>query len=108
MLFGFIVRRQLIQPKHRLAWLLAAAWLISVVDVLLDKFVYTFPWMGLATNIGGIQVDASRGWDIDSGFNKRAASFSRSSISAVVLLPSWPRSSHRGPEAGCHGRCFSR
>jgi hypothetical protein len=41
----------------------------------LDKFVYTFPWMGLATNIGGIQVDVSRGWDIDGGFEKRAAGF---------------------------------
>ena len=62
-------------------------WLISVVGLLLDKFVYTFPWMGLATNIGGIQVDVSRGWDIDGGFEKRAAGFFRSSISAAMLLP---------------------
>ena len=62
-------------------------WLISVVGILLDKFVYTFPWMGLATNIGGIQVDVSRGWDIDGGFEKRAAGFFRSSISAAMLLP---------------------
>ena len=86
-LFGFIVARQLIQPARRLAWLFAVVWLISVVGVLLDKFVYTFPWMGLETNIGGIQVDVSRGWDIDSGFDKRAAGFFRSSISAAMLLP---------------------
>ena len=43
--------------------------------------------MGLATNVDGIQVDVSRGWDIDSGFDKRAAGFFRSSISAAMLLP---------------------
>ncbi len=86
-LFGFIVSRQLIQPTRRLAWLFAVVWLVSVVGVLLDKFVYTFPWMGLATNIGGIKVDVSRGWDIDGGFEKRAAGFFRSSISAAMLLP---------------------
>jgi hypothetical protein len=86
-LFGFIVSRQLLQPTRRLAWLFALVWVISVVGLVLDKFVYTFPWMGLATNIGGIQVDVSRGWDIDGGFEKRAAGFFRSSISAAMLLP---------------------
>ena len=67
--------------------LFALIWLFSVGGVILDKFVYTFPWMGLETHIGGIRVDVSRGWDIDSGFDKRAAGFSRSSISAAMLLP---------------------
>jgi hypothetical protein len=43
--------------------------------------------MGLETHVGGIQVDVSRGWDIDSGFDKRAAGFGRSSIAAAMLLP---------------------
>jgi hypothetical protein len=86
-LFGFIAGRQLIDPDRRLARLLALVWLISVSGVFLDKFVYTFPWMGLETHIGGIKVDISRGWDIDSGFDKRAAGFFRSSISAAMLLP---------------------
>jgi hypothetical protein len=86
-LFGFIVSRQLTQPGRRLAWLFALVWLISVTGVALDKFVYTMPWMGLETNIGGIQVDVSRGWDIDGGFDKRAAGLFRSSISAAMLLP---------------------
>jgi hypothetical protein len=59
-LFGFIVSRQLLQPTRRLAWLFALVWVISVVGIVLDKFVYAFPWMGLVTNIGGIQVDVSR------------------------------------------------
>jgi hypothetical protein len=86
-LFGFIAGRQLTQPSRRMLLLLAAIWLISVAGVALDKFVYTFPWMGLETHVGGIQVDVSRGWDIDSGFDKRAAGFTRSSISAAMILP---------------------
>jgi hypothetical protein len=86
-LFGFIAARQLTLPSRRVLWLLALVWLVSIGGVLLDKFVYTFPWMGLETNIGGIKVDVSRGWDIDSGFDKRAAGFARSSISAAMLLP---------------------
>jgi hypothetical protein len=86
-LFGFIAGRQLTQPSRRMLLLFAAVWLISVTGVVLDKFVYTFPWMGLETHVGGIQVDVSRGWDIDSGPDKRAAGFTRSSISAAMILP---------------------
>jgi hypothetical protein len=86
-LFGFIAARQLVQPSRGVLWLFALVWLVSVVGVVLDKFVYTMPWMGLETHIGGIQVDVSRGWDIDGGFAKRAAGFFRSSISAAMLLP---------------------
>jgi hypothetical protein len=86
-LFGFIAARQLTQPGRGVLWLLGLIWLVSMVGVLLDKYVYTFPWMGMETHIGGIAVDVSRGWDIDSGFEKRAAGFSRSSISAAMLLP---------------------
>jgi hypothetical protein len=86
-LFGFIAARQLTQPGRGVLWLLGLIWLISVIGVVLDKYVYTFPWMGMATHIGGIAVDVSRGWDIDSGFEKRAAGFSRGSIAAAMLLP---------------------
>lgn len=86
-LFGFIAGRQLTYPSRRVLQLLLAIWLVAVIGVVLDKFFYTFPWTGLETHVGGIQVDVSRGWDIDSGFEKRAAGFSRSSISAAMLLP---------------------
>ena len=86
-LFGFIAARLLTQPSRRMLWLLGIIWLVTVVGVVLDKYVYTFPWMGLETHIGGIQVDVSRGWDIDSGPDKRAAGFTRSSISAAMLIP---------------------
>jgi hypothetical protein len=86
-LFGFLAARPLVRPSRRVLWLLTLVWLIAVIGLVLDKFFYTFPWMGLETHVGGIQVDVSRGWDIDSGFDKRAAGFMRSSISAAMLVP---------------------
>jgi hypothetical protein len=86
-LFGFIAARELINPGPRTMTIFVLIWLVSITGVVLDKFVYTFPWMGLETHIGGIQVDVSRGWDIDDSFDKRAAGFTRSSISAAMLLP---------------------
>ena len=86
-LFGFIAARPLVQPGRRTITILIVVWLVTLVGVGLDKFVYTFPWMGLETHIGGIKVDVSRGWDIDDMVEKRAAGFTRSSISAAMLLP---------------------
>lgn len=86
-LFGFIAARELLNPGPRTMTIFVLIWVASITGVMLDKFVYTFPWMGLETHIGGIQVDVSRGWDIDEGFDKRAAGFTRSSISAAMLLP---------------------
>jgi hypothetical protein len=86
-LFGFIAARPLTMPSRRMLWLLGLVWAVSVTGVVLDKFVVEFPWVGLETHVGGLKVDVSRGWDIDDMFEKRAAGFSRSSISAAMLLP---------------------
>ncbi len=87
-LFGFIAARALVLPSKKVVLLLGLVWAISVFGVVLDKFFVTFPWMGIETHIGGISVDVSRGWDIDdNGISKRAAGFTRSSISAAMLLP---------------------
>jgi hypothetical protein len=86
-LFGFLAARELLNPGPRTMTILVLIWVASITGVVLDKFVYTFPWMGLETHIGGIKVDVSRGWDIDDSFDKRAAGFTRSSISAAMLLP---------------------
>jgi hypothetical protein len=86
-LFGFIAARELLNPGPRTMTILVVIWVASITGVMLDKFLYTFPWTGLATHIGGIKVDISRGWDIEDSFDKRAAGFTRSSISAAMLLP---------------------
>jgi len=86
-LFGFIAARSLVLPGRRVVLLLGAVWVISVIGIVLDKFFVTFPWTGIETHIGGISVDVSRGWDISDGIAKRAAGFTRSSISAAMMLP---------------------
>jgi hypothetical protein len=86
-LFGFIAGWQLTQPTKTVLAILSLVWLATIIGVTLDKFIYTFPWMGMETHVGGIAVDVSRGWDIDGGFEKRAAGFTRSSISAAMLIP---------------------
>ncbi len=86
-LFGFLAARQLVRPGRRVLTLFAVLWVVTLTGVVLDKFVYILPWTGLETHIGGIQVDVSRGWDIEDTFNKRAAGFTRGSISTAMLLP---------------------
>jgi hypothetical protein len=86
-LFGFVAARTLVLPGRKVVLLLGLVWAVSTFGVVLDKFFVTFPWMGLETHIGGISVDVSRNWDITDGFAKRAAGFTRSSISAAMLLP---------------------
>ena len=86
-LFGFLAARQLVQPGRSILTVFAIIWLVTLTGVALDKFMYTFPWTGLETHVGGIRVDVSRGWDIDDAFEKRTAGFTRSSISAAILLP---------------------
>lgn len=85
-LFGFFIAGRLTMARGTLLRLLFLLWIVSIVGVVLDKYVYTFPWMGLEAHIGGISVDVSRGWDIDSGPDKRAAGFTRSSIAAAMLI----------------------
>jgi hypothetical protein len=87
LLFGFLAARELINPGPRTMTIFVLIWLALITGVVLDKFVYTFPWTGLETHIGGIKVDISRGWDIEDTFDKRAAGFTRSSISAAMLMP---------------------
>jgi hypothetical protein len=85
-LFGFIAARQLTQPPRRVVQLMVLIWVASIIGVVLDKFVYTMPWTGLETHIGGITVDVSRAWDT-TGIDKRVAGFTRSSIATAMLLP---------------------
>jgi hypothetical protein len=87
LLFGFLAAREILNPGPRTLSIFVLIWVASITGVVLDKFLYTFPWTGLETHIGGIQVDVSRGWDIEDSFDKRAAGFTRSSISAAMLLP---------------------
>jgi hypothetical protein len=88
-LFGFIVSRQFLQPTRRLAWLLAV-WVISVVGILLDKFVYTAPWMDLRP------ISAASRWTSRMARTSIASSSSGPQASSAArsrrpcCCPSWP------------------
>ena len=87
LLFGFFAASLLIAPTRRGLLVLAILWLIILVGVTLDKFFVSFPWTGIKTVIGDLNVDVSKDWQIQDGFAKRVAGFTRSSIAVAAILP---------------------
>jgi hypothetical protein len=87
LLFGFFLAGLLIQPSNRALKFLALIWCVTVIGVCLDKFVMTFPWTGIKTIVGDLNVDVSHDWEIQDPFARRVAGFTRSSISVAAFLP---------------------
>ncbi len=86
MLAGAVLAPYLMQPSPRVVWVVFALWAITFIGVFLDKYFVEYPWTGLSTTIGDIQVEISRDWDIE-GANKRAGGLMRSSINAAIISP---------------------
>lgn len=87
LLFGFFAASLLIWPGSKTLKALALIWLLIVVGVCLDKFVLTFPWTGIKTVIGDLNVDVSKDWQIQDPLARRVAGFTRSSIAVAAILP---------------------
>jgi hypothetical protein len=85
-LAGAVLAPYIINPPKKVIKVVFVLWLISVIGVFLDKYFLNYPWTGLATTIGDVQVDISRNWEI-TGVDKRAAGFVRSSINVAILIP---------------------
>jgi hypothetical protein len=86
-LFGFLVAGLLLQPGNKALNFLALIWCITVVGVCLDKFVLTFPWTGMKTIVGDLNVDVSKDWQIEDPLSRRVAGFTRSSIAVAAFFP---------------------
>ena len=86
-LFGFFARSALLSPRKGIARFLFLIWVVMVVAVCLDKFLLTFPWVGMKTVVGGLDVNVSKDWEVTDELARRAAGFARSSISGATLLP---------------------
>ena len=86
-LFGFFLASLLVSPGRKLLTFMVVIWCVTVIGLCLDKFFVTFPWTGITTIIGNLNVDVSRNWEIQDPFARRVAGFTRSSIAAAVLLP---------------------
>jgi hypothetical protein len=86
-LFGFFLASLLISPGKKLLTFMVVIWCVTVIGLCLDKFFVTFPWTGIKTIIGNLNVDVSKDWEIQDPFARRVAGFARSSISAAILVP---------------------
>jgi hypothetical protein len=88
LLFGFFAASLLVSPGKKMLAFLIAIWCITILGLCLDKFLLTFPWTGIKTIVGDLNVDVSKDWQIQDTLARRVAGFTRSSIAAAVLIPS--------------------
>jgi hypothetical protein len=87
LLFGVLLAGLLVAPDRKTFNVLLTIWLVTIVGVCLDKFLVTFPWTGIKTVIGDLNVDVSKDWEIQDSVARRVAGFTRSSICVAVFFP---------------------
>lgn len=88
MLAGAVAADRLMKPSRPVVVFFLALWLSAFVGIALDKLGVSFPWVGLTTTIGDVQVDIGRDWQIEKESDGyRAGGFMRSSIHAANLTP---------------------
>lgn len=87
LLFGFFAASLLAVPGKFVFRAMIALWCLTIIGVLLDKFLVTFPWVGIKTIVGDLTVDVSKDWQIQDTLSRRVAGFARSSIAVAVLVP---------------------
>jgi hypothetical protein len=88
LLFGFFVAGLLISPERPVLKAIGLIWLVIVAGVWIEKLGVTFPWTGIKTVIGDLNVDVSKDWQITDPLARRVAGFTRSSIAVAAILPS--------------------
>lgn len=87
MLFGFFAGAMFTAPRGRALRIFALLWVLIMIGICLDKFILTFPWTGMKTMVGDLNVDVSKDWQISDPFARRVAGFTRSSIAVAAVLP---------------------
>ena len=60
---------------------------LTCAGLFIEKYVTRFPWVGMTTLIGGIEVPISFDWQNNDDFTRRVGGFTRVSIDAASLLP---------------------
>lgn len=89
MLAGAVAADRLMNPSRPVVVFFMVLWLSAFLGIGLDKTgLVSFPWVGLRTTIGDVEVNVSRNWQIEQESDAyRAAGFMRSSIHAANLTP---------------------
>jgi hypothetical protein len=85
-LFGIVAGATLILPGKWTARYLAVLWLATVLGLVLEKYVVSYPWIGIHAIIGGVEVEISRDWQIADLTSQRVGGFTKQSISAASLV----------------------
>lgn len=86
MLAGAVASAAFFKASKKAITLLLVLWLASSVGVFVDKYVATFPWVGMMTTIGEVEVEISRDWQV-TGDSYRAGGLSRSSLYVSNFMP---------------------
>ncbi len=87
LLFGFFLAAMFVAPGGRVLRFFALMWAIIMIGICLDKAGMAFPWTGMRTMVGDLNVDVSKDWQISDPFARRVAGFTRSSIAVAAILP---------------------
>jgi hypothetical protein len=85
--FGLVAGLPLIDTSKHVNRIFIALWALTVIGVVLEKFVVKFPWVGLHALVGNVDVEISRDWQVTDELQKRVGGFTRVSISAAGLMP---------------------
>lgn len=86
MLAGAVAPPHVFNPPRKSLYFFLFLWISAVFGVFMDKWFLDYPWNGMETTIGGIQVDIGRDWEI-TGENERVGGFMRSSIHVAIITP---------------------
>jgi len=87
LLFGFFIAGRLMNPRKKMLAFFIVVWIVTLIGVGLDKFLVTFPWVGIKTIVGGLNVEVSKDWEVTDELARRVAGFARTSICAALLVP---------------------
>lgn len=85
-LAGALAARFFMSPTKRVWWFFMGLWFVSVAATGADKYFQAMPWVGMKANIGGLDVEIARDWEM-SGESYRAGGLMRSSINCASLVP---------------------
>jgi hypothetical protein len=84
---GLMAGHVLMLPGRTVRRFLTALFLVSVAALLIEKLGGNFPWVGVHENVGGLDVELSRDWQVADPALRRVGGFFRSSIPAAIAVP---------------------
>ena len=84
---GLAAGHVLLNPPKPVWRILVLLFVVSIIGLVVQKFLYKFPWVGMHTVIAGKDVELGHDWMVEDEFANRVGGFTRESIYAAGLLP---------------------